>query len=298
MNQFIKGYAYIVLAGLFWSSTGLFASLLLKTGVSSFEIAFYRLAIGSLFMGIYILIFNPEAFKITWKGLILTAGIGIICHGGFNMAFFTAVDMTGVIIATILLYLAPLILLGLSVRFFNETLTSQKIGAVVLAVLGSILAITGGIVTGLSVPIIGLLMGLLAALAYALISVFSKAVLSHFKVETVLFYSFIFGSFTVLPFLSINRLSLPLMNAKGLMLVVSIGLLSACIPYLFYVHGIATGLDLSKVGILSMVELIFSIGWSLLFLGELLNPVKAFGVALICLSIYLVNKPQINVLAT
>ena len=79
-------------------------------------------------------------------------------------------------------------------------------------------------------------------------------------------------------------------STKVILSILGLGIFSATVAYIFYFEGISTGLDLSKVGVMSMVELIFAIIFAVLFVSETLNAVKIFGIGLILLAIYLINK--------
>ena len=63
------GYLYIVMAGMFWSTIGLFTTNLNKVGLSTEEISFLRLSVGCLILVLYALIKNPSLLKISKKGL-------------------------------------------------------------------------------------------------------------------------------------------------------------------------------------------------------------------------------------
>jgi len=69
-----------------------------------------------------------------------------------------------------------------------------------------------------------------------------------------------------------------------------LGIFAVVLAYLFYFEGISSGIDLSKVGVLSMVELIFAVILSVVFVNETLTLIKGVGLALILIAIYLINK--------
>lgn len=65
------GYLYILLAGLFWSSIGLFTTNLSNAGLSTEEISFLRLSMGCIILVIYAIIKNPSLLKISKKRINL-----------------------------------------------------------------------------------------------------------------------------------------------------------------------------------------------------------------------------------
>ncbi len=293
-NSQVKGLFFIALAGISWSTTGIFAKNLLTNGFSSIEVSFMRLFLGSLLFLIYFLVANIKLLKIDKKGLILTFFMGVITQGIFNLVFFASVERIGVINGTILLYLAPLFITFFSVILFKEHLTPLKHLGVGLSIIGSILALTGAVFDFKDLSALGVLLGVASGLGYSLVSVFSKFGLKRYHAKTLIFYSFTFGAAFIFPLVNIGDLATKVHGTKVILSILGLGIFSATVAYIFYFEGISTGLDLSKVGVMSMVELIFAIIFAVLFVSETLNPIKILGIGLIVLSIYLINKKSVS----
>lgn len=292
MKQSTKGLLLIAFAGICWSTTGIIAQSLLNVGFASTEIAFLRLFLGALVFLLYFLTKNKTLLAIDRKGLQLTLIMGIVTQGLFNLSFFKSVSLIGVINATILLYLAPIFITFFSAFIYKEHISLLKKTGVSLSILGSVLALTGGILNFESLSIVGIAFGLYSALGYALVSVFSKSGLGKYHPNTLIFYSFLFGVFVISPFIDFSQMLDKVSTLPTLLNIIALGLIPASLAYLFYFKGIATGLDLSKVGVISLVELIFAILLSVAILGEELTPVKILGLGLISYSIYLINRPE------
>ncbi len=292
MKQSTKGLLLIAFAGICWSTTGIIAQSLLNVGFASTEIAFLRLFLGALVFLLYFLTKNKTLLTIDRKGLQLTLIMGIVTQGLFNLSFFKSVSLIGVINATILLYLAPIFITFFSAFIYKEHISLLKKTGVSLSILGSVLALTGGIFNFESLSIVGIAFGLYSALGYALVSVFSKSGLGKYHPNTLIFYSFLFGVFVISPFIDFSQMLDKVSTLPTLLNIIALGLIPASLAYLFYFKGIATGLDLSKVGVISLVELIFAILLSVAILGEELTPVKILGLGLISYSIYLINRPE------
>jgi drug/metabolite transporter (DMT)-like permease len=233
---------------------------------------------------------NIKQLKIDMKGLILTLFMGVITQGVFNLVFFSSIGRIGVINGTILLYLAPIFITFFSVVIFKEKLTVLKQFGVGLSIIGSILALTGAVFDFKELSAIGILLGVASGLGYSLVSVFSKIGLKRYHAKTLIFYSFTFGALFIFPLVDLGEITLKMLGAKVILSTLGLGIFSATVAYIFYFEGIATGIDLSKVGVMSMIELIFAIVFAVLFVGETLNPVKIFGIGLILFAIYLINK--------
>lgn len=291
MNQNNKGLLLVALAGVCWSTTGIFANTLLSHGLSAYEVAFSRLFIGSTLFLIYFILKERHLLKLDFMGLILTFFMGIMTQGLFNIAFFSAIDKIGVIHSTVLLYLAPLFITIFSVLLYKEKLTREKVFGVALSILGSFLALTSGKLDLHILSLSGLALGLYAGLGYSLVSVFSKFGLKKYQGKTLIFYSFLFGLIFILPFadlsLVMTKIHIPAVSIS----MIGLGFIAAALAYILYFEGIATGLELSKVGVVSMIELILAIALSVLLVGESLTFIKIIGIILILVSIYVINKP-------
>ncbi|MCD4713225.1 MAG: DMT family transporter [Clostridiales bacterium] len=290
MTRELKGSIYIALAGISWSTTGIFAKNLLDNGLTSIEVSFIRLFLGAFFFLVYFIFGKTHLFKIDKKGLILTFFMGVITQGIFNLVFFSSVDLIGVINATVLLYLAPLFLTIFSVTIFKEKLTVLKSAGVLLSIVGSILALTGAVFDFQELSVIGVGYGVMAGLGYALVSVFGKFGLQKYHAKTLIFYNSLFGMAFILPLVNIGDLAMKINSPVVVSCSLGLGIFAVVLAYLFYFEGISSGIDLSKVGVLSMIELIFAVTLSVVFVNEKLTLIKVFGLSLILVAIYLINK--------
>lgn len=290
MKPSTKGIVYVVIAALCWSITGVLAKGLLIQGMASYDIAFLRLSFGALFLAIFFGIKRPQSLSISPKALRLTALMGLLTQGLFNIAFFSAVERLGVISATLLLYLAPLFMTILSALIFKEKIKLLKQMGLILALIGSFLALTGGVLGHSSLSIMGLFYGLYSGLGYALVGVFCKIGIKETPKETLILYSFSFGALTILPFANLSNVMVQMQTPQTLILGLTMGVFPAATAYIFYFKGISSGLELSKVGLISMLELVFAIIWSMVLFSEAITLVKGIGIALILLAIGLINQ--------
>lgn len=104
MKKKNKGFIFIAMAGIFWSTIGLFSSNLMTNGLETQQAAFIRLSLGFIFLLSYSLMSNSALLKITKKGLFLSIILGIFCHAIFNLSYLSSIKSVGVSIAAVLLY--------------------------------------------------------------------------------------------------------------------------------------------------------------------------------------------------
>lgn len=286
MKKGVNSYVFIVMAGILWSTLGLFGNMLMERGLSSEQVAFTRLFIGFIVLSLYSLIRRPEVLKINLKCLLYCGAIGIICQGLFNKCYFKAVEVTGVSIAAVLLYTSPLFLAVFSKIVYKEKMTRAKIISLTLCCIGAIMAVTGGVLDLKGINTYGIIMGIMAAITYALMPIISKNALKEFSSETILIYGFLFGAIFMIPSAKPVEMIGFVTDMNVLPYMILLGVFPAAMAYIFYAEGIARGCELSIVGVVASVELIAAsiIGWTVV--GEVFTIGKAIGVAIMFVSAF------------
>lgn len=286
MKKGVNSYVFIAMAGILWSTLGLFGNMLMERGLSSEQVAFTRLFIGFIVLSLYSLIRRPEVLKINLKCLLYCGAIGIICQGLFNKCYFKAVEVTGVSIAAVLLYTSPLFLAVFSKIVYKEKMTRAKIISLILCCIGAIMAVTGGVLDLKGINTYGIIMGIMAAITYALMPIISKNALKEFSSETILIYGFLFGAIFMIPSAKPVEMIGFVTDMNVLPYMILLGVFPAAMAYIFYADGIARGCELSIVGVVASVELIAAsiIGWTVV--GEVFTIGKAIGVAIMFVSAF------------
>ncbi len=288
-NQQTRGILLIAMAGIFWGTLGSFVTLMIQAGLQPSTIVFIRLFLGGLTMVIYATFVNPSLLKIDGRGLLMTVLMGLVTQAGFNILYFSAVEKVGIASSAVLLYTAPLFLTLWSVLIFKEFISKQKIISLLLCFIGCLLAITGGDFNVLQLSAVGIVLGVLSAVAYSLMSVMSRMALKRYSATTIMIYSFIFGALSMLPFARIQDLERVVASPMMMLVALGLGIVPTVLSYLFYFRGLSKGVELSKVGVISSLEMVISLVLALGFFGETLSAVKIIGVVLILTSIVLIN---------
>ncbi|CEJ73309.1 DMT family transporter [Paraclostridium sordellii] len=293
MDQKIKGYLFVVTAGVLWATLGLFVNSLLGAGLTPEQVAFLRLFLGFLILFIYSFIKMPNALKISKKGLGYCILVGIISQAGFNVFYFNSINTIGVSASAVLLYTSPLFLTILSMVIFKEKLNKIKVTSLIVCFMGSILAVTGGSLDLGQLSMGGILLGVMSAITYACMSIISKGALKECEGITLLIYGFLVGAILMIPLANPVQLVGYTKHINILFIMIGLGIVPAAAAYIFYLNGISTGIDLSIAGILASTELIVSviIGWTLL--GEDFSIVKSIGVLFMIISAFIaIKKPK------
>lgn len=285
-----QGFLFIFMAGVIWSTLGLFGKLLLASGLTSQQIAFTRLILGFIFLFIYTVFKDLGSLKAKPKHFLIFVLVGLLTHCAFNVFYFKAIELVGMSIAAVTLYTQPFFLALLSRLIYKEKMSRVKVISLTIVVVGAYLAVTGGKISLHGINMYGVVMGILSAVAFALMPTLSKPILGEVPSSTLLLYSFLFGALFIFPMADVPHLIILATNIKVLLLMLGLGFFPAALAFVFYAEGIRKGVELSIVGIISTSELIFSqiIGW--VIFGESWSVVKILGIFMMVMSTVLVVK--------
>lgn len=283
------GPALIILAGIFWGSMGIFVRHLAEYGFTPIQIVCIRVVLAALLFCIIQLFIEPKGFRIALRDIPLFLGLGVGSILFFTVCYFTAISMMTLSTAAILLYTSPIWIMLMSLLFFHEKLTVQKVLALVLAFGGCVL-VSG--ISGGGLTVMGLLIGLGSGIGYGLYSILGTVALRRYTPFTITTWTFIIaaiGSILISHPVDIIEkcvaaLSLP--NLLGFSLLTA--LVTAVIPFLAYTLGLRS-VEASKAGILATVEPMVATLIGILVFSEPLTLMSALGVLLILSAVIILN---------
>ena len=285
-----KGYLMVLTAGIMWGTIGLFTTEFSRYGLSTSVIAFLRLAAGTVILGLFMLLTRGKsAFRMDRKGFFWCALLGVFAEALFNISYTRTVTEAGMAVAAVLLYTAPIFVSVMSRLFFRETITKNKMAGLGMNVIGCALAVTGGSLASLQIPVTGLVAGLAAGFFYSTFTIISTAALKEYDPLTVLFYGMLIGT-GILGAVSRPREILPeVMDLKMLLVAAGYGLIPTCAAYAIYMLGLSKELETSRVPVISSVEIIAASLIGTVILGQEMTAGKVAGILVILLSIVVMN---------
>ena len=271
------GYMYILIAGLFWSILGFFVTKLTECGFTSFEIIFFRLGIGFISIAIFAKLRRPELLKIKRNMYIFVQVV-------FNIFYLKAINSVGTSTAAVLLYTSPLFVALFSKLIYKERINFLKIISLIVCFLGAFITVTEGKLNYENLNLLGIVFGIIAAIAYSLFSIFGKKALEEMDNLTMIAYSFLIGALIILLKIDVLHMISCINNLKAVLLIIAFGVITGALAYISYSIGVKKGVELSVAGVLASVELIFAvlIGWTLL--GEQYSFIKLIGIIFMAIS--------------
>ena len=261
-----KSVAMFVSSMVIFGSIGVFRRYI---PLSSAFVAFSRGFLGGLFIFAFMKLSGKKTGeKPTARQFMWLAFSGAVI--GFNwILLFEAYNYTTVAVATLCYYMQPTIVVLLSPFVFNEKLTPKKAVCAGIAISGMILVsgVAGG--AGLqSGNIRGILAGLGAAVLYASVIIMNKKI-SGIDAYRRTIIQLLTAGIVMIPYLLLTKgfSSVGAFGSMTIILLLTTGIVHTGIAYLLYFAGM-DGLRVQSVAILSYIDPVAALLFSVLFLKE------------------------------
>lgn len=284
----------VIVSGLLWGSSCLFATTLSGYGIGTVGITAIRAIVSALFVGLFILIFQRKAFRVGWKDLVLLffCGLGLF---GSSACYFTALTKTSVATAVVLMYTAPVLVMLFSVAFLGEKMNLPKALSVGGMLLGCVLV--SGVIGNMVFNGMGFLLGILSGISFAAYNVLTKILMQRGNVGTLTanFYTFLFMSILATVFCNPARTFAEVSSqaAQTVPLLILMGILTGALPYLLYA-GAMKHLTAGVVSALAIIEPMASVLLGVWFMEQALTWNVVLGVAFILVSVCLLAPRDEN----
>lgn len=284
-------FAFVILAGVLWGTSGLFVQLLAPYGFTTLQISAVRGGVSFVAVALFALLFDRSLFRVRWWELLLCLFIGVALFGTGN-CYFYALQLTSISTAVVLMYTEPALVMLFSVLFLREKITPLKLVSLCTMLFGCVLV--SGILGDFKPNPVGILIGLLSGVSFAAYNILTKiAVDKGMRPLSVTLYGFLFASSLSLALSNPVELVRTAASALGetLPLLVAIGLVSFVAPYLLYTMAMRA-LPVGTVSALGIVEPMAATIFGILFLKEHLTVLSAVGIAAILLAVVLLGLAE------
>lgn len=279
----------IILAGILWGATGVFVRYFGSIGFGSLQIVALRVSFTAVLTFIVLLIYDRKLLKIKLKDSWCFLGTGICGIMLFNFCYFKTIALTSLSVSAVLLYTSPIMVMVMSAFIFKEKVTKSKIIACTLALAGCVL-VTGVLNKKLEVPLVSIITGLLAALGYALYSIFSRfAYNKGYHPLTIIVYTFIVTSIGILPItdMTITEKFLSL-DSHSIIMFVLMGIITSVLPYMFFTMGLKR-VEASSASIMASIEPVVATIIGVIVLKENLCFLSVLGMLFVIASLVILN---------
>lgn len=271
---------YVLAASALWGCVGVFVRVMNRAGLSALEVLQVRSVVGAVCIGVYLLLFHREKFRIRLRDLWCFVGVGVCNMLLVSYCQFTGLAVGSMAVMSVLLYTGPIFVMLFSVLLFHEKLTGRKLLALAMAFLGCCLASGVGTQDRLSVQIV--LLGLGAGLGYSMYSVFGRFAINRgYDSWTITFYAFFFCALVNSFLLDWGVLAGAVQADSGLWVTFALfGFLMGFLAYLLYTMGLQ-GVESGHAAILASAELVVATVVGTVFYHEPLRLQIVLGVVLV-----------------
>lgn len=296
------GYVLVLIAALMWGTIGIFVNGISAMGVSSQSMAAFRLLTGAIMMAPVLAFMGcrsnacegrtatPRAlFKASPKELVPCALVGIVGLAVANTCYYECMREVGMSTASVLLYTSPVFGVALGRVLYREDVTLNKLIAIVFNVLGCVLAVTSGDLSGFHFSVWGVASGVIAGLCGALLAVFSRMATKTLHPLAVTFWGFVFGG-AVMAVITAPWVDMAAaMSAQLILLFVGFGLVPTTLAYICYMQGLSMDLETSKVPVVASFETVATVLVGIGVYAESAGAIKVLGIVLVLMSILIMN---------
>ena len=284
------GYLLILAAGALWGTIGLFSTIMAREGMPAGQVAFYRTLASAAMLFLVLLVKGRGLglFKISRRGLLSCLLVGTVSQAMFNFCYMNTIALSDMATGAVFLYTSPIYVAILSRIFFKEALTANKILAICINIAGCIMTVTGGQFSSIKISGLALIMGIMSGFTYALLPVLSRTGADKEHPYTSAFYGQLFGAVLLLFIIRPWNTDV-VFNEAIIFSILGLGIIPSAMAYIAYYGGLSRMKETSKVPVLASVETVVAALIGLIAFGEELGIAKCIGIALVLLSIIVMN---------
>lgn len=282
--QAIGAVMYLIAAFLF-ALNGSVAKAQIEAGLSPAEVTEIRTIGCALLLLIYILIVNPGSLKVRRTEIPFLLLFGVLAYALTPFLFFLSVELLPVAIASLLAFLAP-VLVALWLRYVKREAVGRSIWLSLVLVVGGLILVSQ-VWSGMTLNPLGVFFGLLTAAALAAYLILGEAGARRRDVMSLAFWGFAIATVTwsiLAPWwnfpwsLLTTTTSLfdgavtgiPVWSLVIVMIAISV------IPFVLVLMSLQR-IGAQRGGILGTTEPLWAALLAFILLGEVLSPIQGLG---------------------
>lgn len=272
------------MAALCYSTLPIFATFAYRGGATPIPLLGLRFIIATFVLGIFALRRDRNALKVPRADLLRYAVLGIGGFGASSLCYFYAIKYTSAPVVAALLYAYPAFVAIGAGAFFKESIKRIHWLAIAITIIGCALAV--GIVSGgITINLTGVVLGLLAALAYAGFNLLSQRWLPGRSSRTMMTYVFGFSglAFAAISFATMGTAVVDEIvhwNSTAWLSLAGMVVLPSIAAILLYLRGVRK-LGAAQAAVVCSLEPMLTVGLSWVILNQALGTLQLLGVALI-----------------
>ncbi|HEO5707494.1 TPA: DMT family transporter [Streptococcus agalactiae] len=290
MTKKEKGTMMTLAAGLAWGISGISGQYLMSHGVHVNLLTSLRLLITGIFLLSLARSKQKEHLVAAWKQpkflkqVLLFSIFGLVLN---QYAFLRAIHLTNAGTATVLQYMAPILILSIVCILNRQRPTSFEIIAIAMAILGTYMIATHGKLGSLAITPKGLMWGLGSAITYSIYILLPVKLIHEWGSTIVIGSGMFIGG--ILFSLVTKAWQYPLqINVMSILAYIGIIGIGTIFAYTFFLKGVSI-VGAVKGSLLASVEPVSSVFLTVLVLGEIFYPIDLLGMLFIFFAVTLIS---------
>lgn len=281
------GVGAVLLSATCFAGTSILIKLAYNYGLTPPQVLAWQSWLASIMLLVYAILFRREIFKVSRAALKVLAVQGLVGSLGTSVIYAYSLMYLPVSVAILLLYLYPVLVLGAGALIWHKRIRMQELIALALTFAGTMIA--SGVLAGAGqVSAIGLILGLAAAVCYAVFNIVGELAVNQVSPLATMSYAQWFSSLGLILYLWREIPNMGWQNPE----VWGIGLMLATVASIFPFYFILIGIQYIGAGaaaIISTFELPMTFILAALFLGEFPQLNQWAGAVLVLAGIILLN---------
>ena len=274
--------ALVALAAFFWGLSGGIGGMLMAAGWDAFAVAFYRGAIGLLFILAWLSL-HPQGHGLTSHRLWFWSTVAGLGAAGNFAFYFVSIQHGSLAVAATLMYCAPLYVYLVCFALRLEQPSALKWTAIAVVILGMGLLTEVHDIGANGITPIGIGAGLLAGLCYALFIFGFKYAAPHGSPQAILSIAFLVLA-CVLIWPADREQILAVLSTADWPLFAALGVLGAGVSFVVYIYGLKKTSP-ALASMVAMIEPVTASLFGLVLLDESLVLHQGLGMGLILITI-------------
>lgn len=287
------GLFLVITGAICWGIGGTVSQKLLQQyGIEVSWLVTIRLLIAG-FLLLAIQYFFKEGWQVfgVWKNK--RAAIRLIIYGLLGMlavqyTYVASIKLGNAAVATLLQYLAPVLIIFYAIMRRQAVLTRQDIITVSLALGGCFFLLTNGSFSSLSVPLPAIIWGLLSAVAMAFYTLYAVPLLKQYDSLVIVGWAMVIGGVALSIFQPPWQMDFSSLTIKAVFYLIFVILFGTMIAFWFYIESLQS-LSPKETSLLSSLEPLASVLSTVFWLKVPFGLFQWIGTACILGMIYIVS---------
>lgn len=286
MDKNIKGTIMVLVAGITWGISGISGQYLMANGMNINLLSSLRLIVSGLLLTVMAMVYQPQHFSLAIRQKRVLAKIAVFALIGLLMnqyAYLMAIQYTNAGTATVLQYVAPILILAYVSAKKRQLPDLSESVAILLAILGTFIIATHGRFDGLAITPKGFFWGLFSAVTYSFYIVLPAKLIREFGSFTVVGLGMLMGG-VVFPILTRSWQYPLVLTPDNLLALFGTIIVGTVFAYTFFLKGSAI-IGAVKGSLLAAIEPVSSVFFSVMVMHEIFYSIDFTGMFLILVAV-------------